>query len=102
MHTRHQPWQPIADHSDWQAFAACRGMDVELFFHPAGERRDSRTQRIRQAKLICDDCPVITYCRTYALNTGESYGIWGGLSEDDRARILGLPARNRPPPRLSR
>ena len=34
----HQPAQPVADDWDWQLSAACRGMDVETFYHPAGER----------------------------------------------------------------
>lgn len=28
-------------------------------------------------------------CRTHALAVHEPYGIWGGLSEDDRLAIIG-------------
>jgi WhiB family redox-sensing transcriptional regulator len=31
---------------------------------------------------------VIAACRAHALAVQEPYGIWGGLSEDDRAVIL--------------
>jgi WhiB family redox-sensing transcriptional regulator len=37
---------------------------------------------------------VIQACRAHALAVQEPYGIWGGLSEDDRAEILmrrGIP-----------
>ena len=46
--------------------------------------------RVDQAKLICQECPVISACAAWALTTREPYGIWGGLSEDERARILGV------------
>ena len=37
---------PIVDNWDWQASAACRGMDCEVFFHPSMERaRGRRRQR---------------------------------------------------------
>jgi WhiB family redox-sensing transcriptional regulator len=33
-------------------------------------------------------------CRAHALSVQEPYGIWGGLSEDDRLAIIdsGIPA----------
>lgn len=29
-------------------------------------------------------------CRDYALQQGEPYGVWGGLSEHERAVLLGV------------
>ena len=81
---------PQADHWDWQLDAACRGMDSSTFFHPTEEHRVARQRRIDAAKEICAACPVLTDCRSYALRTREAYGIWGGLSEFERAIILGL------------
>ena len=46
----HQPAQPVAGDWDWQLSAACRGMDVETFYHPAGERWHQKNERITQAK----------------------------------------------------
>ena len=86
----HQPAQPVSQEWDWQLFAACRGLDVEIFYHPYGERRHDKAARISQAKQICRHCPVISDCAAWALTTREPYGIWGGLSEDERAHILGL------------
>ena len=79
---------PIADKWEWQLRGACRGKDVNLFFHPAGERDPSRSRREQAAKAVCARCPVILQCREYALATREPYGVWGGLSETEREEIL--------------
>ena len=79
---------PIADNWDWQSNGACRSYPAEMFFHPEGERGPSRRARISEAKSICGNCPVLLQCRTHALSVQEPYGIWGGLSEDERESIL--------------
>lgn len=91
--------QPLIDNWEWQSTAACRGMDSAMFFHPPEERNASRENRIEQAKTICRACQALMDCRAHALRAREPYGIWGGMSEDDRANLLGLqslryPARN--------
>lgn len=97
-----RPPRAITGDWNWQTFGACRGMNVEHFFHPANERRRTKARRIDQAKIICASCPVIDACAQWALRTGEPYGIWGGLSEEERADRLGLrdlryPAARRNP-----
>jgi WhiB family redox-sensing transcriptional regulator len=67
----HQPAQPITECWDWQLSAACRGMDVQTFYHPAGERLDQKNERITRAKLICKRCPMISQCADWALRTRE-------------------------------
>ena len=86
----HRPAQPVSENWDWQLLAACRGQDVEIFYHPYGERRREKKARITHAKQICQHCPVINECAAWALTTREPYGVWGGLSEDERADILGV------------
>ena len=81
--------QPIADHWEWQYEGSCRTMPSEMFFHPDGERGPRRRNRENAAKAICASCPVIAQCRAHALAVQEPYGIWGGLSEDDRLAIIG-------------
>jgi WhiB family redox-sensing transcriptional regulator len=39
------------------------------------------------AKRICASCPVRANCLVSALRTGESAGIWGGTTPEER-RIL--------------
>ncbi len=75
---------PNADHWDWQLQAACRGEDPNLFFHPEGERGSARELRERAAKAICASCPVKLQCAEHSLAVREPYGVWGGMSEDDR------------------
>ena len=81
---------PQLDYWEWQLEAACRGMDITTFFHPTDERHPAREHRIAAAKSICRTCPVIMECRAHALAVREPYGIWGGLSEEERANILGV------------
>ena len=72
----------------WLNKGACRDKEPEMFFHPDGERGPRRRNRENAAKAVCASCPVIQACRDHALAVQEPYGIWGGLSEDDRATIL--------------
>lgn len=73
----------------WQLRAACRGPDTWLFFPPShAERKDEREQREERAKTICGRCPVKVDCLEYALRHREPYGIWGGLTESERAAVL--------------
>ena len=50
----------------------------------------------QQAKAICQSCPAITECRAHALRVREPYGIWGGLSESERASLLGVRSMRYP------
>jgi len=79
--------KPLSDSWDWQLRGACRGVDAELFFHPEGERGPRRVGREIAAKAVCATCPVLLACRAHALATREPYGVWGGLSQDDREEI---------------
>lgn len=80
--------RPIADEWEWQYQGACRGLSSEIFFHPDGERGPRRRNRENTAKAICATCPVMLACRAHSLRVQEPYGIWGGLSEDDRLGII--------------
>lgn len=79
-------WLPAvrAGDRDWLVQAACRGRDVEVFFHPERERGLDRDRRVQRAKAICDPCPVIIECQRWALAVGEPYGVWGGLTPEER------------------
>ena len=79
---------PNADHWDWQMQARCRGLDSSVFFAPEGERGRARYERDRRAKEVCRECPVLAQCRSHALAIGETFGVWGGLSEVERERML--------------
>ena len=86
------PQQPLsqvpADATwEWQERGACRETDTTLFFHPQNERGLSRLRRDRAAKAVCARCPVRVECADYAIRAREPYGVWGGLTEEDRERI---------------
>ncbi len=87
---------PVAERWDWQLQAACRRLDSTRFFHPDNERGSARAERIAAAKSVCAHCPVISACAGHALSVREPYGVWGGMSEEDRELIhagrLPLPA----------
>ena len=73
----------------WQWRAACRGEDDDLFFAPNHpEPKEDRAHRERQAKAICAVCPVRIECLEYAVRIREPHGIWGGLNEQERRRLI--------------
>lgn len=80
--------KPLVEIWQWQNSGACRDLPSEMFFHPDGERGPSRRNRETKALAVCATCPVILQCRKQALQIQEPYGIWGGLTEDDRIAIL--------------
>jgi WhiB family redox-sensing transcriptional regulator len=55
-----------------------------VFFHPEGERGPARRRRDDAAKAVCASCPVMQECRQHALTVREPYGVWGGMTEDER------------------
>lgn len=75
---------PIAELWEWQFQGLCRTTSPEVFFHPEGERGPARRRRDERAKEVCSACPVLKRCRTHALAVREPYGVWGGMSEEDR------------------
>lgn len=84
---------PIIEKWDWQYDGNCRELDTELFFHPEGERGATRRRRATNAKSVCSTCPVVEQCRTHALSSKEPYGIWGGMTEEERRAHLAQSKR---------
>ncbi|MGH4028740.1 WhiB family transcriptional regulator [Actinomycetota bacterium Odt1-20B] len=73
----------LGDHA-WRDRAACRTtahhqVEAELFF-PEPDEMD----RIHAAKALCAQCPVSNVCLDSALQNGDSIGIWGGMTEEER------------------
>lgn len=38
-------------------------------------------------KAVCTGCPVRSQCLDYALENGEAFGIWGGLTAKQRRKL---------------
>lgn len=67
------------------ALAVCAdpSVDSEMFFSEGGVRS-------KEAKRVCQSCPVREACLAEALSVGQALaGIWGGTSPRDRAKIMG-------------
>jgi WhiB family redox-sensing transcriptional regulator len=64
----------------WQDRAACYGIDPEVFF-PASE------EDAGLALSYCGACSIREMCLAWALKNRERYGVWGGLTEQQRRRL---------------
>jgi WhiB family redox-sensing transcriptional regulator len=78
------PVQPV-----WHGHAECRRDNAVHFFAPGHfERKEEKDLREGQARALCRSCPVQQACLEYALAVHETHGIWGGLNELERRRLL--------------
>lgn len=79
--------------NDWTLFGACKGHPLAADFYPPfhTERKHERLARERRAKSVCAVCPVRRRCLQQAIAVDERYGVWGGLSSDER-RLIPLTA----------
>jgi WhiB family redox-sensing transcriptional regulator len=68
---------------DWRSAGLCRGSDPLVFYPPSED--DSLAE---EAKMICSMCAVRQPCLEFALTTREKHGVWGGLTERERRRVL--------------
>lgn len=82
--------------TDWHGRGRCTRDDVELFFPPEGS---SPVWPTREAKKICETCPVVAQCLEYALEQRIDHGVWGGLTprerRDRRSQLLALLKKRR-------
>ena len=59
---------------------------VRLHPTPAAFRRKTEAPEMA-AKAVCPACPVLVQCAAHSLAVREPYGVWGGMSEDEREGI---------------
>lgn len=78
---------------DWRDTASCRIEDPTLFF-PNGDSGPSLLA-IEQAKAICRACPALEACGQWATDNRIEYGIFGGLTEQERASVRRAKVRRR-------
>ncbi len=72
----------------WALRAACRGVNVELFYATV-------EPEVRRALSYCQRCEVRPACLEAAMDRGEAFGTWGGVVEADRRRVLRRERRDR-------
>lgn len=68
--------------------ALCAQTDPEIFFPDKGGST-------KNAKRICGGYDVKQDCLEYALRTGQTVGIWGGLSPRQLRKQPGFRAREK-------
>ena len=68
---------------------ACKRLhiDTNIFFPVQG----TDPSVISFAKGICNICIVQPICLQYAINENMRGGIWGGLTDPERSRIVDIP-----------
>jgi WhiB family transcriptional regulator, redox-sensing transcriptional regulator len=69
--------------ASWRRHAACRGLDVEVFYPDTEDEADAA-----EAKAVCGQCTVRETCLEHALAHREREGVWGGTTERERRRIV--------------
>lgn len=66
----------------WYEEAACASYPAELFFPPS-----DAPSAANAAKAICEGCPVREECLSFALETAQAEGVWGGMNAGERRRL---------------
>lgn len=73
----------------WRAGAECQTDNAVYFYAPSHfERKPEKDLREGIARSLCRRCKVQEQCLNYSLEVAESHGIWGGLNELERKRLL--------------
>lgn len=66
----------------WMRNAACATTNPDAWFPKNGDRPTAEA-----AIAICTTCPVQAECINFAVRTGQTSGIWGGLSPRRLGRL---------------
>jgi len=67
----------------WREAASCLEVTDEVNFFP--NREDFLG--IAKAKTVCATCPVADECLSWAIESNQSEGIWGGHTPKERRTI---------------
>lgn len=65
----------------WMQDALCAQVGGDQWFPEKGEST-------AEAKRVCLSCSVRDACLEYALSNKDRYGVYGGLSESERRKLL--------------
>lgn len=70
----------MGERPEWHYSAACHG-HTDVFFPDVGDMYQS----LKQARKICQTCPVQTECLDYSLTLPHPWiGVYAGLSPRER------------------
>jgi WhiB family redox-sensing transcriptional regulator len=76
----------------WRDRAACRDIVAAEYDPFFADPADLQAEAI----AICATCPVRDACLTFAVRTGQQYGIWGGQPQQLVRRLIALDRAGRP------
>lgn len=79
---------------DWRHRAVCKDEDPELFF-PLNTDSGAGLAQLREAQAVCKRCDVRGECLSWAMETGQDAGVWGGMSEEERRSLKRRQAKAR-------
>lgn len=71
---------PTTGDQSWAARGACVSMDPDGFFVQGADQQ--------AVKSTCVSCPVKAECLADALDNRIDFGVWGGMTERERRRLL--------------
>lgn len=69
-----------ADRS-WMPRGECQGLPTEFWFP---DRQVDSASFYEFPRFVCEQCPVRQRCLDYAVETGETEGMWGGMTPEQR------------------
>lgn len=65
----------------------------DLFFPETHDNGGSKDYSPTAAKKLCRECPVLLECADYAIEAEEEYGVWGGMSANERRKLRARKTR---------
>jgi WhiB family redox-sensing transcriptional regulator len=65
----------------FQNLAACTPADEHIMF-------SELASKVARAKAICASCPVASKCLQFALDEDIEFGIFGGLTRQERLDMM--------------
>ena len=70
----------------WADQALCKSIGPDVFFDSSQGQFDATAmESAATAKRICAACPVRSECLDHAIKNDERFGIWGGMTQKERA-----------------
>ena len=93
LHSRaRQKWEALHEAIENAPIVVpCQNTDPELWFGDSNQNGYTGNERgfnYSDARKLCNKCPVRQQCLEYALANREEFGMWGGLSPQQRNKIL--------------
>ncbi|MEU1884968.1 WhiB family transcriptional regulator [Micromonospora sp. WMMD987] len=65
----------------WRTRGTCQSVDPETFFPAPNEPADAAIE-------LCRGCDVQGSCLAWALEVGDTHGVWGGTTPRERRAML--------------